>query len=90
MTPFSGGLQNHIKDGLTRDELLSDKGPRYKLYHRDLVHVELRRLEVGLNSAGEKELLGVFWKEASDENESAESPALNAPSPSAESHPDPT
>jgi amino acid transporter len=46
---------------------LSDKGPGYKLHHRDVVRVALRRLEAEMRSPNAKEVLKQVLSEASAE-----------------------
>jgi len=46
---------------------LTDRGPGYKLHHRDVVRVALRRLEIELQSASAKDVLNEVWQEASEE-----------------------
>jgi hypothetical protein len=46
---------------------LTDRGPGYKLHHRDVVRVALRRLETELQSLKAKEVLNEVWQEASEE-----------------------
>ena len=54
---------------------LADKGPGYKLHHRDVVRVALRRLEAELHSTHPADVLKQVWKEASEETRPAEPPA---------------
>jgi hypothetical protein len=53
---------------------LSDKGPGYKLHHRDVVRVALRRLEAELKSPNAKEVLKQVWQEASEGKRPPEEP----------------
>jgi amino acid transporter len=46
---------------------LSDKGPGYKLHHRDVIRVALRRLEAELRTPNAKEVLKEVLHEASEE-----------------------
>jgi amino acid transporter len=45
---------------------LSDKGLGYKLHHRDVVRVALRRLDAELHSAKSDEVVKEVWREASE------------------------
>jgi amino acid transporter len=49
--------------------LLSAKGPGYKLHHRDVVRVALRRLHSELHAPNAEEVLKEVWHEASEEKQ---------------------
>lgn len=55
---------------------LSEKGPGYKLHHRDVVRVALRRLESELQSPRAPEVLEEIKREASEERRPPEEVAL--------------
>ncbi len=57
---------------------LSSKGLGYKLHHRDVVRVALRRLESELNTPKSDEVLKEVWQEASEEKKTEEEPAAGA------------
>jgi amino acid transporter/nucleotide-binding universal stress UspA family protein len=53
---------------------LSEKGLGYKLHHRDVVRVALRRLEDDLGSVRADDVLQEVWQEASEEKKPEEEP----------------
>ncbi len=56
---------------------LSEKGLGYKLHHRDVVRVALRRLEADLQSGNAKEVLREVAKEASEGRRPPEAPSTS-------------
>jgi amino acid transporter len=56
---------------------LSEKGLGYKLHHRDVVRVALRRLEDDLGSLRADAVLQEVWREASEEKKPEEEPGID-------------
>jgi DNA-directed RNA polymerase specialized sigma24 family protein len=56
---------------------LSEKGLGYKLHHRDVIRVALRRLEGDLGSMRADDVLQEVWQEASEEKKPEEEPGTD-------------
>ena len=56
--------------------LVSGKGQGYKLHHRDLVRVALRRLEIDLKSPDAREVFKEIWEEASEGKQQLDRPVM--------------
>jgi amino acid transporter len=59
---------------------LSDKGPGYKLHHRDVIRVALRRLDAELRTPNAKEVLKEVLHEASEEKRPESETSAEPPS----------